>query len=433
MADSFETVIVGGGQAGLAVSYWLSQYGRSHVVLEQADRPANAWRNHRWDSFTLNTPNWQNHLPGAPYTGSDPDGFMRRDEVVAYLEGYANRLPVAYRTRVTDVQRDSRCRSYTLVTNSGGTLRARNVVVATGLYQRPKIPALASDLPHDVEQLHSDSYRNPEQLPRGAVLVVGSAQTGCQIAEELNESGRRVYLCVGRAGRMPRRYRGRDSSWWSVELGLYDRTVDKLPSPAAKFFGKPHISGGRGGHTINLHQFARDGVVLLGHLQGVRESTVILGPDLKENLAAADRFEAEFTRSVDDYVARTGFTAPPETLPVLTDGFERDVEPALDLRRAGIACAIWATSYSFDYSFVKLPVVDSDGYPIEDRGATRYEGLYFVGLPWLHDAKSGLLYGVGNDAAYIASRIATDPRPRLSAECSDAPERVWPVHETCCI
>jgi putative flavoprotein involved in K+ transport len=434
MADFFETVIVGGGQGGLCVSYWLSRLARPHVVLEQSDRPASAWRNHRWESFTLNTPNWQSHLPGAPYEGPDPDGFMTKDEVVTYFERYVDRhrLPVIYGTRVIDVERDSRCRSYTLGMSSGASVRARNVVMATGLYQGPRIPAFAADLPRDVEQLHSDRYRNPAQLAPGAVLVVGSAQTGCQIVEELNESGRTVYMCVGRAGRMPRRYRGRDSSWWSERLGLYDRTVDKLPSPAAKFFGKPHISGVRGGHTLNLHQFAHDGVVLLGHVRGVFGSAIALAGDLKESLASADKFEADFTKAVDDYVALACMSVPSESLPLLRDGFERDAVTTLDLRSAGITTVIWATSYTFDFSLIRLPILDSDGYPIQERGVTHFPGLYFVGLPWLHDAKSGLLYGVGDDAAYVAQRIAADARRGAPAPHRDAPERSWPVPEMCC-
>jgi putative flavoprotein involved in K+ transport len=403
-------------------------------VLEQADHVASAWRDHRWDSFTLNTPNWQSALPGSPYDGPDPDGFMTKDQIVAYLGEYAvhHRLPVVHRTRVIEIERDSKCRSFTLVTSSGASLRSCNVVIATGLYQRPKTPAFASDLQPDIEQLHTDAYRGPEQLGSGAVLVVGSAQTGCQIAEELNERGRKVYLCVGRAGRMPRRYRGKDSCWWADRLGMYDRTVDTLESPRAKFFGKPHVSGVRGGHTIDLHRFARDGVVLLGHLRGICGSHIVLAPDLKDNLAAADRFAAEFTRAVDEYVDRTQLPAPVETLPVLRDGFEQDMVTELDLRATGIRTVIWATSYRFDYTFVRLPILDSDGFPIQKHGVTEYPGLYFVGLPWLHKAKSGLLYGVGEDAAYVAERIALHARSGRRPGGADQPERPFPVPEECC-
>jgi putative flavoprotein involved in K+ transport len=269
MTIGLNTVVVGGGQAGLCVSHYVTRLSQDHVVLEQTDQPGDAWRKHRWDSFTLNTPNWQSRLPGPGHREHDPDGFMSRDEIVAYLENFARPLPVRYATRIRRVEREAGSGSYLLTIDNGAPIRARNVVVATGLYQAPKIPALSADLPADIRQVHSDAYRNPQQLLPGAVLVVGSAQSGAQIAEELYEAGRKVYLAVGRAGRTPRRYRGMDANWWSAKLGLYDRTVGELPSAKAKFSGKPHISGTRGGHTLNLHQFARDCVVLLGHLAGV--------------------------------------------------------------------------------------------------------------------------------------------------------------------
>ena len=434
MAEFVETIIVGGGQAGLSVSYYLSQQGRDHVVLEQSDRPGNAWRTHRWDSFVLNTPNWQTRLPGAEYQGDDPDGFMSREEIVTYLEQYVDRfhMPVRYCIGVTKVEQNSRCESYLITTNRGVSALARNVVIATGLYQRPNIPTFGSDLPSDIKQLHSDSYRNPQELLPGAVLVVGSAQSGCQIAEELYQSGRKVYLAVGRAGRVPRRYRGKDTNWWSEKIGLYDHTVEELPSPKAKFFGKPHISGKDGGHTINLHQFARDGVMLLGRLQGVDNGKLILAPDLKENLAKADKFEADFIKAIDEYIAKTKMQVPEESFPVLLDGYDLAVVTELDLKTADITNVIWATSYKFDFSFIKLPILDGDGYPIQKRGVTNYPGLYFVGLPWLHNAKSGLIYGVGDDAAYIAKKITADERPNSAREMVDAPEDSWLSHDFCC-
>jgi putative flavoprotein involved in K+ transport len=409
------TAIIGGGQAGLAVSYHLTRHALDHVVLEQAGRPAEAWRNHRWNSFMLNTPRWQSRLPGVADGRQDPDGFMSRDEIVARLEELVRPLPVRYRAHVGEVEHNS-LGYYVLKLDSGERIRARNVVVATGLHQTPKIPAISGRFPADIKQLHSDTYRNPGELLPGAVLVVGSAQSGAQIAEELNESGRKVYLAVSRAGRTPRRYRGKDANWWSGRLGLYDRKVGDLPSPKAKFAGKPHISGTRGGHTINLHQFARQGITLLGRLEGVEQGVITLAPDLHANLAAADRFEADFTRAIDAYVEAKGMAAPTETLPVFTDGFAQPTQCALGLRMAGITNVIWATGYAFDFSMIRLPILDADGYPIQTRGVTAYPGLFFVGLPWLHDAKSGLIYGVSKDAAYIADQIAarqTLETPRL--------------------
>jgi len=407
MSQKIETVIIGGGQAGLATGYHLSRRGREHIILEQAAQAGNAWRNDRWDSFTLLTPNWSFRLPGAEYDGTEPEGFMPRDEVVARFEQYVERfhLPVQYQVRVTAVEQHPEGQSY-LVRTEETVMQARNVVTATGLFQRPKMPPFSADLSTQVLQLHSGHYRNPQLLPPGAVLVVGSAQSGCQIAEELYQSGRRVYLCVGSAGRVPRRYRGKDIYEWMTLSGSLDRTADRLPSPQAKFAGSAHVSGRDGGHTLNLHQFARDGVVLLGHLRGAQQNRIWLASDLKDSLAKADRAEAEIVNLVDDFIARSGLDAPLESLPVLRDGYDAEEITELDLRSAGITTIIWAMGYRFDFSLVKLPIFDGDGYPIQTRGVTAYAGLFFVGLPWLYKQKSGLLFGVGEDADYIASTIA---------------------------
>lgn len=422
MSTHIETVIVGGGQAGLAVSYYLSQQDRPHIVLEQASQAANAWRNHRWDSFTLNTPNWQSVLPGAEIPGEDPNGFLTRGEIVAYFEKYVERfhLPVRYGVHVEAVVPNESDDGY-VVETSIGRFESKNVVIATGLYQMPKRPALGAEIPPEIKQLHSDEYRNPESLPDGAVLVVGSGQSGAQIAEELYQSGRQVYLSVSRAGRVPRRYRGRDANWWQDKMGAYERTVDQLPSPQAKFASKPQISGKDGGHTINLHQFVRDGVTLLARIQGVIEGTVVLAQDLKENLARSDKFEADFAKTVDEFIVKNGIDAPEEALPALRDGYEIAEARGLNLRAANITSVIWATGYSFDFSMVRLPILDSDGYPIQKRGITDYPGLYFVGLPWLHNARSGLLFGTAQDAAYIASTINAETPGRRPVRMVEKP------------
>ena len=404
MTEQLDTIIVGGGQGGLSTSYHLTQQGREHVILEQADQVAKVWRN-RWDSFTLITPNWTIRLPGAEYQGDDPDGFTARDEVVVYFEDYIERfnLPIRYGIRVTSVEP---IEAGYLVSTDEAKFEAANVVIATGMYQQPKIPPFSSNLSSDIRQLHSSEYHNPEALHDGAVLVVGSAQSGCQIAEELYQSGRTVYLSVGGAARVPRRYRGKDIVRWFDELGFYDRTVDQLPSPKAKFAGSVHGTGKDGGHTINLHQFARDGVVLLGHIQSAQEYRIELAPDLTENLAKADKFEDELVKQVDGYIEKKGMEVPVETLPELRDGYEAEVILEMDLKSAGINTVIWATGYKFDFGMVKLPVFDDDGYPVQKRGVTEYPGLYFVGLPFLHTGNSGLLSGVGDDAAHVVSAIA---------------------------
>ncbi|NOQ40114.1 MAG: FAD-dependent oxidoreductase, partial [Anaerolineales bacterium] len=266
-----------------------------------------------------------------------------------------------------------------------------------------------TNLPSEIHQLHSSEYRNPTDLPDGAVLVVGSAQSGCQIAEELYQSGRKVYLSVGTSGRVPRRYRGKDITRWFYEIGFYDKTVDKLPSPNAKFAGSVHGTGKDGGHTINLHQFVRDGVVLLGHIQEVDQNQIILAADLHENLEKADKFEVEIVKKVDDYIEKKGLDSPIEILPIMENGYHQEEIRDLGLESVGIRSVIWATGYKFDFNFVKIPVFDEDGYPLQKRGVTSIPGLYFIGLPFLHTSKSGLLAGVGSDAAHVVEHLSNRP------------------------
>ena len=405
MSYQIDTVIVGGGQAGLAISYYLKQQGRDHVVLERAAAVANAWRNQRWDSFTLVTPNFQVRMPGAEYNGNDPYGFMSLPQVVDYFDDYVRRfqLPVHCGVTVTSVEKTD---SGFLVRTSEGDYEAENVVIATGLYQSPKIPDFAAAIPAEIRQIHSMEYRNPASLPEGAVFVVGTGQSGAQIAEELYQSGRKVYLSVGNAGRVPRRYRGKDINDWGTRLGMFDAKVEDLKSPRDRFEPHAQISGKNGGESLNLHQFARDGVVLVGHLRGVCDGRLTIAPDLRETLSKVDQFELNTLRRIDDHIAKTGLDAPTETIPRLYDGYAQEQITELDLRASGISTVIWATGYAFDFSLIKLPVTDADGYPVQKRGVTGYDGLYFLGMPWLYSRKSGILFGVGDDAAYLAAQIA---------------------------
>ena len=410
MLHTIDTVIIGGGQAGLAISYYLKQEGREHVVLEKASAVANAWRNQRWDSFTLVTPNFQVRMPGAEYNGNDPYGFMSLAEVIQYFDNYVQRfrLPLHCNVEVVSVEKlDDRY----LVRTSEGEYEADNVVIATGLYQAPKIPRFSEQIAANILQIHSMEYKNPSLLPDGAILVVGTGQSGAQIAEELYQSGRKVYLSIGSAGRVPRHYRGRDINDWFTRVGMFDTKVGELKSPADKFQPHPQISGKNGGESLNLHQFARDGVVLLGHVRDARDGRLIIAHDLRETLAKVDQFEINALKAVDDYIVRTGLNAPAQTVPELRDGYAQEVITELDLNASRISSIIWATGYSFDFSFVKLPVVDLDGYPIQTRGVTDFDGLYFLGMPWLHSRRSGILFGVGDDAAYIAQHIAARSVP----------------------
>ncbi|MEO8288471.1 MAG: FAD-dependent oxidoreductase [Chloroflexota bacterium] len=408
--ERIETMIVGGGQAGLATSYYLTQQGREHLVLERAELAGSSWRNGRWDSFTLVTPNWTMRMPGAEYDGPDREGYMPRDAIVRYFEEYTERfnLPVKYNTEVLAVEPvggvGGERRGYVVRTNEG-IHHADNVVMATGFEQLPKIPSFAGAISPEVKQTHSSAYRNPQSLPEGAVLVVGSAQSGAQIAEELNLSGRKVYLSTGSTGRAPRRYRGKDVFEWLYISGFFDIPAAKMPFPI-EHFSPPHLSGTKGGHTLNLHQFARDGITLLGHLRGAAGNSVSFAPDLRENLARADGFERQVLNMVDGYIQRSGLDVPAEDVPQLRDGHQQPLIEELDLKAAGVSTIIWATGYSFDFGVVKMPVCDEHGVPIQTRGVANYPGLYFVGLPWSPALKPATLAGVSGSAEHIVLSIA---------------------------
>jgi putative flavoprotein involved in K+ transport len=407
MSIDVETIIIGAGQAGLATSYYLGQMGREHLILEQAAQAGNAWRNQRWDSFTFVTPNWMIRLPGAEYQGDDPDGYLPRDQIVRYFEQYVDRyqFPVRFGVRTTAVERNG---TGYRVQAEQGDYRAKNVVIATGFFQQSKKPAFSSKISAEVVQLHTSDYRNPGQLPPGAVLVVGSGQSGCQIVEDLLLSGHKVFLSVGGTGRMPRRYRGQDITWWFFKSKMGELTVDQLASPKDKFIENPQVTGARGGHSINLHQFARQGVVLLGHVHDGQDMKISLAPDLRESLAKSDQFEMEMLKRIDDAIAQSGQDVPEERpSELLRDGYAAEIIPELDLKAAGITSIIWAMGFRFDPSLVKLPVVDDDDYPIQKRGVTQYPGLYFIGMPWLYKRQSNLLYGVGEDAEHIAADITS--------------------------
>lgn len=402
--ETTDTIIIGAGQAGLAVSYYLQQQDREHLVLEK-NRVGEAWRSGKWDSFTLVTPNWMLQLPGQPYQGDQPEGFLQRDEVIRYLDDYTYRVnpPLRLGVEVNAVREAGK--KFSLETNKGA-FEASNVVVATGTFQQPNIPAFHAKLSPGLHQLHSSEYRNPGELPPGAVLVVGSAQSGCQIADELNAHGREVYLCTGEADRLPRRYRGKDSFWWAEQLGLFDQTPEDLPNAEARFKPNPQVSGKNGGKTLNLHQLAIQGVTLLGHLQDADGTKISLADDLKAHLSQADEFAAEFKKGVDQFIEKKGMELPEEEPAALRAGYEQETETLLDLKREGIQSVIWATGYDFDYSWIKFPIYDDAGYPVQERGVTSQPGLYFVGLHFLHNRKSGLLLGVGDDAANVAEHIA---------------------------
>ena len=406
MGEHYDVVIIGAGQAGLAIGYHLSKNEHKYIILEKETSLTPAWRS-RWDSFTLVLPNWTLQMPDFPYQGDDPDGFLSREEMVEYLEQFAATFnpEIRFDSKVTSVEKNPGGDAY-LVRTDERTYEADNVVVATGTFQGPKRPPFHTNISEKITQLHTSEYRNPDVLPEGAILVVGTGQSGCQIAEELYQSGRKVYLCVGSATRLPRFYRGKDSIWWLKKINFFDQTVDTLPSSRERFAGNPFLSGKGGGRSLDLHQFARDGVVLLGRLKNAQDNKIFLEPDLMENLSKIDEFVDDVKQKIDEYIEVNNIDAEKRPDRVeLRDGYDSQVIESLDLQAEGINTIIWAIGYHFDFSWVKLPVLDDDGYPKQNRGVTELPGLYFLGLHWLYKRRSGLPWGVGDDAAHIADDI----------------------------
>ncbi len=406
MKSHFPVVIVGGGQAGLSISYCLKQKNINNIIFER-NRVAHSWRSQRWDSFCLVTPNWQCTLPGHPYAGSDPNGFMQRDEIVQYVESYAHSFQPHIKEGVT-VLKVSRHESERVfeVSTSIGTYTADQVVVATGGYHTPKIPRMAESLPKNVVQLHSSAYKNPESLGDRAVMVVGTGQSGCQIAEDLHLAGKQVHLCVGGAPRSPRQYRGKDVVDWLDQMGYYDMPIDEHPQKESVRSKRNHYVTGRGGgREIDLRQFHLEGMQLYGKLKLIQGRQLEFQGDLKQNLDAADEVAESIKRTIDGYIQKNQIDAPTE--PPYVPVWEPEAEPLeLDLEAANIGTVIWSTGYHTDFRWIEIPAFDGQGYPGHERGVTTVEGLYFIGLPWLYTWGSGRFSGVARDAAHIADCIA---------------------------
>lgn len=399
-----ETVVIGAGQAGLVMSTFLQAAGREHVLLDRRDTLGGGWQD-RWDEFCLVTPNWVTSLPGYPYHGPDPDGFMLRDQVVDRIRGYAAAISAPVELG-TDVRRlTTRDGDGFHLDTSRGPIDAAEVIVAAGGFQAPRIPGFAADLPERITQVHSHHFRNEAALPPGRVLVVGTGQSGVQLAEELREAGRDVILSVGHTARMPRRYRGRDIFVWIVELGSRGRlpTVEMMPDPKVRYGGNAHLSGHNGGHDTNLREFARDGIRLVGRMDGIDGERIRFAPDLGANLQFADTFFDEKLRAgIDRLIEETGMDATPDEREAVD--FEPPEVPELDLAAEGVSAILWTSGYRLDLGWIDLPLLDEMGIPRHVRGITEVPGLTFIGLPWQHYQGSHAFFGVVADAQYLAER-----------------------------
>lgn len=402
--ERVDTLVIGAGQAGVAMSEHLGQAGVPHLVLER-HRIAERWRSWRWDSLVANGPAWHDRFPGMTFRGIDPDAFAGKESVADYFVDYAAKIgaPIRCGVAVTAVAALSGKPGFHIETSSGA-MEAERVVVATGPFQRPIIPPLVPETP-GLQQIHSTGYRNPAQLPEGAVLVVGAGSSGTQIADELLRSGRRVFISVGPHGRPPRAYRGRDYCWWLGVLGLWDLTTP----PAGAEHVTIAVSGAYGGTTVDFRRLAARGMTLLGRAESYADGAMRFAPDLAANIAQGDKDYLAVLDEADAYVARNGLDLPPEpeARAILPDpACLTDPIRALNLQEAGITTIIWATGFALDYGWLKFDLLDAQGKPRHSRGISAVPGLYFVGLPWLSRRSSSFIYGVWHDARFIADQIA---------------------------
>ena len=375
----FDTIVVGAGQAGLAMSHHLQARGRDHVVLER-HRIAERWRTERWDSLAFQMPNSTLSLPGMTYAGDDPDGFALHGDIVTFIEDYSARIAAPVRTgvNVAALRPDTDGKGYRLET-SDGPMSARNVVIATGPFQRARIPDIAAEVPPSICQTDAIRYQSPKALPDGAVLVVGSGASGSQIADELLRSGRRVYLSLGRHRYAPRRYRGRDVIWWLDALGRFDVPVDTFPN---RTYPPPTVmTGVDGGYDLYPRQIGCDGAILLGRVVGIADGRIFLADDANQLLDQADKSCTDFILAADALADSLGLPPTEGDVPPLQA--QPPVRPilSLDLRDAGVTSIVWTTGYGLDFGWIKLPVLDALGLPLQNRGVTRHPGLYFLGTP----------------------------------------------------
>lgn len=421
-----DTLVVGAGQAGVAMSEHLGRLGVPHLVLER-NRIAEAWRTGRWDSLVANGPAWHDRFPGMEFD-LHPDAFAAKDQVADYFEAYARQIDAPIRTgvEVRKVQRNVGRPGFTVET-SAGSIQANRVVAATGPFQRPVIPAIAPAQGR-VMQMHSADYRNPGQLPEGAVLVVGAGSSGVQIADELQRSGRQVYLSVGAHDRPPRAYRNRDFCWWLGVLGEWEAEIAKP--------GREHVtiavSGARGGQTIDFRALAQQGITLVGLTKAFDGERVSFQADLVDNLARGDENYLALLDAADAYIARNGLDLPlePEARRRLPDpDCVKQPILELDLQAAGIGSIIWATGYAVDFSWLQVDTFSEQGKPLHQRGVSREPGIYFLGLPWLARRGSSFIWGVWHDAKHVADHIATQRKYQAYGAVPASPVQAEPpVH-----
>ncbi|MEM9326697.1 MAG: MSMEG_0569 family flavin-dependent oxidoreductase [Bacteroidota bacterium] len=402
LGKHFPVIVIGGGQAGLSVSYCLRAKKIDHIIFDRGN-VADSWKS-RWDNFTLVTPNWQCELPGYKYQGDDPDGFMCREQVVDFVSKYAASFDPPLQSNV-EVKSLEKTATHFDVETTVGPFTADVVVIATGAYNIPVIPAIVDQFEPDVQHFHSSDYRNAGDLPPGEVMVVGSGQSGCQIAEDLHLEGRKVHLCVGDAPRSPRRYRGKDVVAWLDAMNYYDQSIDSFPDPVATRNKVNHYVTGRdGGREIDLRAFAQEGMQLYGRLASAEGNKAFFSDNLKQDLDRADQAAQGIKDRIDQYIQKEGLSVPtePKYQPVWEP---QEAIQSIDLKQKNITSIIWCIGYRADYSWIDLPILDSTGYPMHTRGVSTCSGVYFIGLPWMYTWGSGRFSGLTQDAQFVTDRI----------------------------
>lgn len=409
-----DIIVVGAGHAGLSISYFLSKNNLSHIVFERG-QIGESWHSQRWDSFVLNTPSNMNILPGESAHDLHSESFMIRHNVINKLKQYSNKfqLPVREYATVTSISKKPGEKVFSVNVNTNGKTEhwtSKQVVIASGAMSAAKIPALSKSLPKNIYQIHVADYHNPSQLPEGGVLIVGGGQSGCQVAEDLVGSGRTIYLSSSKVGRMPRRYRGKDSMDWLTEMKYFDIPTEAIKDPKQLTVTTPLLSGvGIFGHTISLQSLHRQGIIILGRLTHVENDTIFLASDVKENVRCGDEFSKEIKILIDDFISKERLIAgemeeDEADLSDINTSCADDISK-INIREKQINSVIWTTGFSSDFSYLKLPVLADDGKPIHHNGISPVIGLFYIGFPWLRSRKSGIIYGMPEDAEFISLEI----------------------------
>ena len=418
MNDSIlDVVVIGAGHAGLSISYHLKKLGLNHLVFEK-NNIGNSWSSQRWDSFKLNTPNAFNLLPGMENNFSDPDGFCSATEFVDSLKSYAesNELPVMEESQVISVNKSAMSDLFSIsVKQQFDTInyQCKKLVIASGIQNVETIPSFASNISKDIVQLHASRYRKASMLPKGAVLIVGSGQSGVQIAEDLADSEKKVYLSSSMVARAPRRYRGKDIFEWLEVIGFFDHRPEDLPDPQMVKMKQPQISGvGRQGRTVSLQSLAKKGVVILGKIDTVSEDHIDIMPNGEAHVKFGDGFSAQVKKMVDSYIDKAKIAAPQTDIDIndVPDNTAECVskETSINLKEQNITAIIWATGFKGDFNYFKFPVHNNVGALQHNDGIAEIEGLYFLGFPWLRKRKSGIVFGIDEDAKFISEKINDD-------------------------